>query len=318
MTIVNSRQSFKDYCMRRLGFPVIDINIDDDQVDDRIDDALQFFQDFHYDATQKVYISHYVSQTDITNKYIDLSQISGTGSVVGGANTVNGFTTLFNTELGTGQVIQIGSEQHTVAQIIDNTHLITDAVWSASQNTQPITNVSDSHSIMGVTKVFPLGSTGATVNMFDLRYQMRLHELFDFTSTSYVNFVLTQQHLRTLEMFFTGEQGIRFNRTMNRLYIDTSWGNMIQAGSYILAETYKIVNPDNFPLVYNDRYLKAYATALLKRQWGANLSKFGGVALLGGVTLNGPELFKEANDEVLRLEEQIQDMFQLPAEFILG
>lgn len=314
---ITSRQGLKDYCMRKLGFPVIQINIDSDQVEDRIDDALQFFQDYHSDATEKVYISHRLQQIDVDRKYIDLSQISGVGSTTANSNTVVGFGTNFTGELSIGQTIQIGSEQANVVSIANTNYLQTDSVFTATNDGAPITNVTDAYSIIGVTKAYPLGDA-STLNMFDLRYQMRLNDLYDFTSTSYVNYEITQQHLRMLEILFTGENPIRFNRHLNRVYIDFDWHKIIAVGEFILLECYKVVNPNLYTNVWNDRYLKAYATALIKRQWGENLSKYGGVALLGGVTLNGPQLFSQAEEEVTKLEEEIQSKFETPPEFYVG
>ena len=162
---ITTRAAFKDYCLRRLGFPVIEINVDDDQVEDRIDDALQYWQDYHFDGLQKVYYIKKLDQTDIDNKYLDLSS----------------------------------------------------ALDSSNNSLQ----------IAGVTRIFPIQDSLATINMFDLRYQLRLNELYDFTSASYINYTMTLQHLRMLEQLFTGEVPIRFQRHMQRLYIDWNWGHKI-------------------------------------------------------------------------------------------
>jgi hypothetical protein len=154
MAIPNSRDSLKDWCLRQLGHPVLEINVDDDQVDDAIDSAFQYYQDFHFDGVERWYYSHQITDIDKQNKYIQLQ---------------------------------------------------------------------DSDKIIGITRIFPIGSTNASVNMFDLRYQLRLHELYDFTSTSYVNYVLTQQHIRTLDLLFSGETPIRFNRHSSKLFIDWDW-----------------------------------------------------------------------------------------------
>ena len=319
MAIPSSRENLIDYCKRRLGFPVIDINVDDDQVEDRIDDALQFYQDYHYDAIQKIYLKHYVTQTDVDRQYIDMTQASGTATVVSGNSTVTGSGTNFAAEFAAGvtQLI-INGETKTVSSITDKGSMVMDSAYSANAGSAPITIVGAADSITGVTRIFPLSSTNATVNMFDLRYQLRLHELYDFTSTSYVNFVLTQQHLRTLDMLFSGEQPIRFNRHQNRLYIDFQWGTDIKAGEYLIVEGYKIIDPNSYTDVYNDRWLKRYATALIKRQWGLNLKKFSGIQLPGGVQLNGQQIFEEAENEISALEQEMQSKYEVPPEFILG
>lgn len=318
MATVTSRESLIDYCKRRLGFPVIQINVDDDQVEDRIDDALQFFQDYHYDAIQKIYVKHLVTQTDIDRQYIDMTQASGVATVTAGSADVLGSGTNFTGEFGAGITsLTINGETKTVVSIASQGFMTMDSAFSSSADSAPITINGASDLITGITRIFPL-STGARVSMFDLRYQLRLHELYDFTSTSYVNFVLTQQHLRTLEMLFSGEQPIRFNRHQNRLYVDFEWGKDIKANEYMIIEAYKIIDPNTYIDVYNDRWLKRYATALIKRQWGLNLKKFGGIQLPGGVQLNGQQIYDEAEAEITTLEQEMQDKYELPAEFILG
>ena len=318
MAIVNSRETLIDYCKRRLGFPVVEINVDDDQVEDRIDDALQFFQDYHYDAIQKIYVKHLITQTDIDRQYIDMTQASGAATVTAGSADVLGTGSNFTGEFGAGATtLTINGETKNVITITNKGLMTMDSVYSSSANTVPISIVGAADSITGITRIFPL-STGATVNMFDLRYQLRLHELYDFTSTSYINYVLTQQHLRTLDMLFSGEQPIRFNRHQNRLYIDFEWGKDIEVNEYLVIEAYKIIDPNSYVDVYNDRWLKRYSTALIKRQWGLNLKKFGGIQLPGGVQLNGQQIYDEAETEINVLEQEMQDRYEEPIPFILG
>lgn len=259
MAELTSRQEFKDYCLRRLGFPVIDINIDDDQVEDRIDDAIQFFIDRHADGTQKVYYIKLIDQTDINNKYINLDP--------------------------------------TVVQDSSNNSL----------------------DIVGVTRIFPIQDSQATINMFDLRYQLRLNELYDFTSASYINYTLTMQHLRSLELMFTGEVPIRYNRHMRRLYIDWAWGEQeAPIGQALVVECYATLNPEVYTNMWNDRWLKRYATALIKRNWGENLKKFKGLKLPGDVTLNADEIYQDAKDEIKELEDQMESEFGGILEFFMN
>ena len=257
MADLASRQDLIDYCLRRLGFPVIEINIDQGQIDDRIDDAIQYWTDYHYDGTQPIYYVKSITDVEINQKYIDLSNV----------------------------------------------------VDSSNNALQ----------IMGVTRIFPISDSQATINMFDLRYQLRLNELYDFTSASYVNYTLTQQHLRSLEIMFTGEVPIRFQRHMKRLYIDWAWGaSEAPPGTVVVAECYASLNPSVYTDVYNDMWLKRYATALIKRNWGENLKKFQGVTLPGGVTLNGDKIYQEAVDEIKQLEEQMITDFSGPLNFMMN
>ena len=256
---ITSRSEFKDYCLRRLGFPVIDINVDDDQVEDRIDDAIQFFIDRHTDGIQKLYYVKMLDQTDVDNRYINLDP----------------------------------------SVVVDSSN--------------------NSLDIVGVTRVFPIQDSQATINMFDLRYQLRLNELYDFTSASYINYTLTMQHLRSLELLFTGEVPIRYNRHMRRLFIDWSWGsNEAPVGTVAVLECYATLNPDVYVDMWNDRWLKQYATALIKRMWGTNLKKFKGLQLPGGVTLNADEIYTDANDEIKLLEDQMESEFGGVLEFYMN
>lgn len=259
MASISSRDQFKDYCLRRLGFPVIDINIDEDQIQDRIDDAIQYFIDRHTDGTQKLYYVKSITQEDIDNKYINLDP----------------------------SVVQDSSN--------------------------------NSLDIVGVTRIFPIQDSQATINMFDLRYQLRLNELYDFTSASYINYTLTQQHLRTLELLFTGEVPIRYNRHMRKLFIDWAWGaSEAPAGQVVVAECYATLNPDVYTNMWDDRWLKRYATALIKRNWGENLKKFRGLKLPGDVTLNADEIYQDALEEIKLLEDQMESEFGGVLEFMMG
>jgi hypothetical protein len=257
MSIVRTRAQFKDYCLRKLGFPVIDINVDDDQVEDRIDDALQYWHDYHFDGLQKVYYIKKTTQTDINNKYLDLTEAKDSSN--------------------------------------------------------------NALEIVGVTRIFPISDSLSQVNMFDLRYQLRLNELYDFTSASYINYTLTQQHLRSLELMFTGEVPIRFQRHMQKLFIDWSWGaSEAPLGTTVIAECYAVINADVYGRVWEDRWLKEYSSNLIKIQWGANLKKFGGIQLPGGVVLNGDKIFDEGMSEKTRLETEMIANYGGPLEWYMN
>jgi len=312
-----TRQQFIDYCKRRLGFPVIDINVDDDQISDRVDDALQFFEDYHFDGVEKMFMKHRITQADIDRRWI----------------------------------------------------YAPDAVTY-------------------VVGMFPFDDSNSSINMFDLRYQLRLHDLYDFTSVSYVSYEITMQHIRTLNLLFSGTPQIRFNRKQNKIFLDIDWSRDLNVGDYVIIDCYRAIRPATITLtgtgtavttantitgtgtifdqellegdvitlggqelqvyqiitptilttigpvtsnvtngvltkpgnseVFNDRFLKRYATALIKYQWGSNLSKFAGIQMPGGVTLDGVRIMTEAKEEMDKIEDEIYNFNSLPSEIFTG
>jgi len=312
-----TRQQFIDYCKRRLGFPVIDINVDDDQISDRVDDALQFFEDYHFDGVEKMFMKHRITQDDINRRWI----------------------------------------------------YCPDAVTY-------------------VVGMFPFDDSNSSINMFDLRYQLRLHDLYDFTSVSYVSYEITMQHIRTLNLMFSGTPQIRFNRKQNKIFLDIDWSRDVSVGDYVVIDCYRAIRPATITLtgtgtavttantitgtgtifdqellegdvitlggqelqvnqitsptslttigpvasnvtngvltkpgnseVFNDRFLKRYATALIKYQWGSNLSKFAGIQMPGGVTLDGVRIMTEAKEEMDKIEEDMYNFNSLPSEIFTG
>lgn len=242
-----TREEFKEFCLRQLGHPVIQINIDDVQAEDNISIAVQYFQEFHYDGTERTYLKHQITESDMSNQYV---------------------------QLGDG--------------------------------------------VNGVTRIFPVGGTNASMSFFDLRYQLRLNDLWDLSSTSYVNYSLTMQHLRTLDMLFSGETPVRFNKVNKRLYIDWDWANDVKAGEYIMTEGTIVTDPNAYTRFWNDRMLKQLGTSLFKRQWGNNLKKYGGMQLIGGITLNGQQLFEEAEKEIEATKQEIRNTYEQPPTFLVG
>ena len=270
MAIPTSKSTFASYCKRALGFGVIDINVSDDQVDDRIDEALQYFSQYHYDGVEKMYLKH-----KITQDTIDRCRTNATTSAT------------------------------------DKVDSSVSASFEEGKNFIPVPD-----SIVSITQIFPF-SNAQTNSMFDIRYQLRLNDLYDFSSTSIIHYQMTMQQLDLLEHVLVGEVPIRFNQHQNRLYLDMDWEQM-EADEFIIIECYRKIDPATYTDIFDDIYLKRYATALIKRQWGANLSKFQGVQLLGGVEMNGAEIYSQAQEEILRLEEQIMLAFETPIDYMVG
>jgi hypothetical protein len=249
MAIPTSKSTFKDYCFRALGSGVIDINVSDDQADDRIDEALQYFAQYHYDGIEKMYLKHLITEEDVAR--------------------------------GTANITSTGTDT------VDST--ITDTFLEGS-NFIPMPSA-----VVSVIQVWPFTGTGV------IQYQMAM------------------DNLDLLEHILVGETPIRFNQHQNRLYIDGDWTNDFVAGQdYIIVECYRKIDPTTYTDIFDDIFLKRYATTLIKQQWGANLSKFSGVAMLGGVTMNGETIYTQALEEKNKLEEQIQLTFELPVNYMIG
>jgi hypothetical protein len=245
MAIPNSRQTLIDYCLRNLGAPVLDINVDEDQIEDRVDEALQKYRDFHMEGQRRVYLPIQVTPTDVTNKYFTL----------------------------TDEVIY-------------------------------------------VTRVLPISNAYAAVNMFSMKYQMYLNDFYAlYKAESLQYYVQMQQYLQEVDSLLNGIQPIQYQRHGNKLYIDMNFGEL-QVGQFIIAEAY--VSLEDTPEMYNDSWLKKYTTTLIKRQWGTNLSKFDGMQLPGGVTINAQKIMEEAKDEQEALEQALIDSYSLPPDFCVG
>lgn len=245
----NSRQSLKDYALRRLGTPVIEINVDDAQIEDALDDALQFFAEYHFDGVEETFISHQVTQTDIDNKYINMDVINDR--------------------------------------------------------------------VISVTNILSINTNNSS--MFDPEYQIALNDFFGyFTPGTLTNYAITKQHMSMVQQMLDPDKNFRFSRVTNKLYGDFDWDKDLEVGDYVVIQAYAALDPNTYPEIYNDRLLKKYFTALVKRIWGNNLSKFTGIQLPGGIQFDGQRILSEAMEEVQRLEEEVQDKYELPPDFMVG
>jgi len=247
MAVPTTRSEFKEYCLRKLGKPVIEINVDDDQVEDRIDESIRYYWDYHFDGTEKVYYKHLITNTDITNRYITLPE-----------------------------------------------------------------------NIIGAIRVFPIGDPSIrSDDMFNIRYQIALNDLYTLTSYSMIPYFMAMQHLALISDFLVGQQPIRYSRHRDRLYVDTKWENY-NAGEYLLIEAYEVLDPDTYSDMWADRWLQNYTTAKIKYQWGSNLTKFTGMQLPGGVQFNGEKIFNDAKDEIEAMEKEMISSYSLPVMDMIG
>lgn len=247
MAVPTTRAEFKEYCLRKLGKPVLEINVDDDQVEDRIDESLKYYWDYHFDGSERIYYKHQITNTDKANKYITLPE-----------------------------------------------------------------------NIIGAVRVFSIGDPSIrNDDLFNIRYQIALNDLYTLTSVSMIPYFMVREHLSLIQEMLVGQQAIRYNRHVNKLYVDVDWG-LYNTGEYLLIEAYQIVDPNVYTDAWGDRWLQEYCTQKIKYQWGTNLTKFTGMQLPGGVQFNGEKILDDAEKAIEKLEDEMITSYSLPVMDMIG
>lgn len=275
-----SRQELVDYCLRRLGAPVLEINVDDDQIDDLVDDALQYFNERHFDGVERMYLKYKIDQKDI-----DRGSAKGTNGVgivtTTGSSTITGYgSTSFN--------------------------------WYETSNYIQVPD-----SVIGIENVFKFDTSSISGGMFSIKYQLFLNDLYYFNSVELLQYSMVKSYLSDIDFLLTTDKQVRFNKRQNRLYLDIEWGAQ-SADNFLVLDCYRILDPSTFTKVYNDSFLKRYLTALIKRQWGQNLIKFRGVKLPGGIELNGREIYEDAEREIDEIMKRMSMDYELPPYDFIG
>ena len=314
MALPASREQLKEWALRKLGKPVIKINVSDQQVEDRVDETLERFQEFHFDGVERYYLKRQVTASTMTFSsplgftFQDSESITGgtsgaVGHVVSQAS--NNLSITFRTVSGlfvTGETITGGSGSAVIATItlgdIDNKWIPTD------------------DSILAVTMLMP-GSGVLGGGVFSHTYQQALQFMPTFPSGEMSNYFMQRQSLALIEEMFIGDKMLTFNRLQNKLYVSLNW-ETVKIGDYLVIECYKALNPETYKRVYKNWFIREYLTVLIKKQWGQNLSKFQGVTMPGGVTLNGDQIYSQAITELDTLEEKLRTEMQLPPGMFLG
>lgn len=247
MAIPINREEFKEYCLRKLGHPVIQINVSDEQIDDRVDEALKFYADYHFDAASKIFYKHLITQDDKNNKYISL----------------------------------------------------------------PV-------NIIGAVQIYPIADPSIrSDDLFNIKYQMALNDLYSLTGTSLIPYYMAMEHLQLINELLVGKQPMRYQRHKNELHVDMDW-NKVNVGEYLLVEAYEVIDPDEYTDVWGDRWLQNYCSVLIKENWGSILTKHVNTVLPGGVQLNGMQIYESALTERNKLEQDVFDNYSLPPEHYVG
>jgi hypothetical protein len=276
-----SRQQLIDYCLRRLGAPVLEINVDDDQIDDLVDDALQYFQERHFDGVERMYLKYQFTQADLDR---------------GSAKGTNGVGIVTTTATSTN----ISGYGTTTSRFYETSNFI---------------QVPDS--VIGVEKIFKFDTSSISGGMFSIKYQLFLNDLYYFNSVELLQYSMVKTYLEDIDFLLTTDKQVRYNKRQDRLYLDIDWGAQ-SLGTYLVLDCYRILDPDTYTNVYNDSFIKKYLTALIKRQWGQNLIKFRGVRLPGGIELNGREIYEDAERELESIKQVMALEYELPPYDFIG
>jgi len=275
-----TRKELVDYCLRQLGAPVLEINVADEQVDDLVDDTLQYFNERHYDGVEKMYLKYKITQDDI-----DRGRATGTDGVgivttTGTANVAGFGTTTFNF-YETSNYIQVPN------------------------------------SVIGVEKIFKFDTSTISGGMFSIKYQLFLNDLYHFNSVDLLTYAMTKSYLEDIDFLLTTEKQVRFNKRQDRLYLDIDWKAQTK-DTYLVLECYRALDPESFSQVYNDSFVKKYLTALIKKQWGQNLIKFQGVKLPGGIELNGRAILEDGQRDLEDIKQRMSSEYELPPLDFIG
>ncbi len=281
----STRQGLVDYALRKLGAPVLEINIDDDQIDDLVDDAIQLFNERHFDGVEEMFLKHEFTQDEIdrgkATSETDSQNTAGIVTTTGTSTSISGYGT-------------------TTSSFVENSNFI---------------QVPDS--VIGIEKIFKFDTSSISGGMFSIKYQLFLNDLYYFNSVELLQYSMVKSYLEDIDFLLTPDRQVRFNKKQNRLYLDLDY-NSIREGDFIVIDCQRILNPDDFTKVYNDPFLKMYVTALLKKQWGQNLIKFRGVKLPGGLELNGREIYEDGERELEAIKQKMQLEYELPPLDFIG
>jgi hypothetical protein len=317
---VSSREGLKQYCLRALGAPVVEINVDEDQLEDRIDEALEYWNLYHYEGVEQIYMKQKIRASEIvlTAAYSDRFTIAE--RIVGSTSGATAEVCRESTRESSGSLLLVKNIVGTFAvgeTIVGQTGSGTAVISTVTLNEYDKRYIEIPDYVYGVTKILSMGQASSSKNIFDLQYQLRLNDLYDLTSTSLIYYKTVMSHLALLDLELNGHQSFRFNRMTNRLYLDANWPTDFILGDHIIVQGYRAMDPVSYSKVWNETWLKHYVTALFKRQWAVNIKKFSGIQLPGGVTLDGDKLYQEAQDEISKLEDDLQNK-SAPLDFFLG
>lgn len=317
---ITTKQGLVDYALRALGAPVLEINVDDEQLEDRVEEALDYWHQYHWDGIERVYLKQIISASEITIGTSVAASFQVGEFVVGQTSGAKALVVRETHRESNGTLLLVKN--------VTGTFLANETIIGANSNTSTtfVRVVLGSYDkryldisplVYGITRVIPFAQASSSKNMFDLQYQLRLNDLYDLTSTSIIYYKTVMSHLSMLSLELNGYPLYRYNRMQDRLYLDVNWESEIALGDFIVCEAYRILDPADYAKIWGEPWLKHYVTALFKRQWGINLKKFAGIQLAGGVTLDGQTMYDEAIKEIEDLQDELANK-SAPLDFFVG
>ena len=280
-----SRTQLKQYCLRQLGAPVLEVNVADEQIEDLIDDALQYFQERHFDGVERMYLKHKITEDELNRGQAhnddDSTNTVGIVTTTATSTSISGYGTTTSTWYETSNFLQVPD------------------------------------SVIGIEKVFKFDSSTISTGMFSIKYQLFLNDLYQFNSLDLLQYAMTKTYLEDIDRLLTTDKQIRFNQRQDRLYLDIDWDSE-EKDNWLVIDCFRVLDPNTYTGVYNDSFLKRYLTALIKRQWGQNLMKFVGVKLPGGIELNGRQMYDDAVIELDKIQEIMSNTYEVPPLDMIG
>ena len=371
----STRQELIDYCLRQLGEPVLEINVDDDQIEDLVDDAIQYFQERHFDGVERMYLKHQISQADIDSARSNTVASTGiksdvfnpessgvvnisasnitipnhgliTGSPVyysfGAGSTSIGIATTALAGVGTTSFLGISTDSVLLYAIADNRNQIrlaansSDAGSGVAVTFTGSTGIGSTHFIttkteftearnyieipdhvIGINGIFRFDDNTITQNMFSISYQIFLNDVYNFSSIEMLTYSMTKEYLETIQFLISPDKKVRYNKRGNRLYLDLDWKG-VSKDEYVVIDCFRVLDPSENEKIYNDSFLKKFLTALIKKQWGQNMSKYQGVKLPGGIELNGRQIYEDALRELAEIQQRMTFDYELPPMDMIG
>lgn len=316
-----SREQLKQYCLRALGHPVVEINADDDQLEDRMDEALEYWRQYHSDGVEKLYLKFAITASELKLISNNAENFS-IGEKVVGTSGATAYVTKETTRSSSGNTLLVIKVSGTfiAGETVTGTVSGTTAVLATPAYALGVFDnryIAIPDLVYGITRVLPFSQASSSKNMFDLQYQLRLNDLYDLTSTSIIYYKTVMSHLALLDLELNGHPQFRFNRRQSKLFLDMNWETDVALGDFVVVECYRALDPAENVKVWDDSWLKHYVTALFKKQWAVNIKKFSGIQLPGGVTMDGDKLYDEATGEQKELEDELMTK-SAPLEFFLG